>query len=92
MSSLLGKIQVESDEYWGERNNFKFKVKIDAMDNQTEIDSAQDRIVRTTFSMKVNAYLIPDRMVKEARIIATNRKTYTAKKIVTLVELKTDSR
>lgn len=90
MSSLLGQIQVESDEYWGERNNFKFRVKIDSMENQTEINAAQDRIVRTTFSIQVGAYLIPERMVKDAKIISTNKKTYTAKKIVTLVELKSD--
>jgi hypothetical protein len=89
MSDLISQIQVESDEYWGERNNFKFRVKIDTIDNQTELQSVQDRIVRSVFSMKVGAYLIPERMVKDAKIVSTNQKIYTAKKVITIVEVDT---
>jgi len=87
MSDLLSQIQVEADEYWGVRNNFKFRVRIDAMDSQTDIEATQDRVVRTAFTMKVGAYLIPERMVKNAKIVSTNQKVYTAKKIVAIVEV-----
>lgn len=87
MSDLLGQIQVEADEYWGVRNNFKFRVKIDSMDGQTDLEAAQDRMVRTAFTMKVGAYLIPERMVRNAKIVSTNQKVYTAKKVVAMVEV-----
>lgn len=86
MSDLLSQIQVESEEYWGVRNNFKFRVKIDAIDSQTEIESTQDRLVRSAFTIKVNAYLIPERIIKNAKIISNTQNIYTAKKVVTMVE------
>jgi hypothetical protein len=87
MSDLVGQIQVEGDEYWGTRNGFKFRVRIDGFDSQTDLEATQDRIVRTTFSMKVSAYLVPDRMVKNFKLSPTTRKTYTAKKLVVMTEI-----
>lgn len=87
MSHLLSQIQVESDDYWGVRNNFKFKVKIDNMDSQSELESMQDRVVRTQFSMKINAYLIPERVIQKAKIVSTNRKVFTKKKVITMIEI-----
>jgi hypothetical protein len=87
MSDLVGQIQVEGDEYWGTRNGFKFRVRIDGFDSQTDLEATQDRVVRTTFSMKVSAYLVPERMVKNFKLSPTTRKTYTAKKIVVMTEV-----
>lgn len=87
MSDLVGQIQVEGDEYWGTRNGFKFRVRIDGFDSQTELEATQDRIVRTTFSMKVSAYLVPERMVKNFKLSPTTRKAYTAKKLVVMTEV-----
>ena len=86
MSDLIGQIQVEGDEYWGSRNEYKFRVRIDGFDVQSELESAQDRVVRTTFQLKVNAYLIPERMIKNLRISSTNKELYTAKKVIVTEE------
>jgi len=40
--------------------DIKFKVKIDSFDNQQEVGSGSERIIRTTFNMVVNAYLLPE--------------------------------
>lgn len=87
MSDLIGQIQVEGDEYWGTRNNFKFRVRIDGFDSQTELEATQDRVVRSVFQMKVSAYLVPERMVKNFRLSPTTRKAYTAKKMVIMTEV-----
>jgi hypothetical protein len=86
MSDLIGQIQVEGDEYWGTRNGFKFRVRIDGFDSQTELEATQDRVVRSVFQMKVSAYLVPERMVKNFRLSPTTRKAYTAKKLVVITE------
>lgn len=86
MSDLIGQIQVEGDEYWGTRNGYKFRVRIDGFDSQTELEASQDRVVRSVFQMKVSAYLVPERMIKNFRLSPTTRKAYTAKKMVVIVE------
>lgn len=87
MSDVIGQIQVEGDEYWGTRNGFKFRVRVDKFDSQTELEATQDRVVRTTFTMSVSAYLVPERMVKNFRLSPTTRKVYTAKKLVVMTEI-----
>ncbi len=86
MSDVIGQLQVENDDFWGTRNGYKFRVKIDKFDSQSQLESSQDRIVRTQFSMKVGAYLIPDRMIKNFKITSTTSKMYTDKKMVVIVE------
>lgn len=86
MSNLLSQLQVESEEYWGVRNNYKFRVKMNTMDSETTLNSGQDRIVRTVFSLMVNAYLIPEKMILNAKHVSTHKKSYTVKKVVTMIE------
>ena len=45
-----------TDEYWGDKKKYKFRVRIDSFDNQTEVGQGSERIVRTTFTMAVNAF------------------------------------
>lgn len=87
MSDLIGQMQVENDDFWGVRNGFKFRVKIDKFDSQSDLEAAADRVVRTQFTMKVGAYLIPDRLVKKFRTVSSMEKIYTAKKVVAIVEI-----
>jgi len=86
MSSLIGQVQVEGDEYWGTRNDFKFRVRIDQFDSQSELEATQDRVVRTSFRMEVSAYLIPERMIRNFKISPTSKKLYTAKKTIVFTE------
>ena len=86
MNSLLEQINVENDEWWGLRNQYKFRVRIDDYNNQNELPAENQRYVRTTFNMKVSAYLIPERMVKNFAPASTNWKRYSVKKIVAVME------
>ena len=87
MNHLVEQINVENDEWWGLRNQYKFRVRIDNYDNQNELPAENQRFVRTTFNMKVSAYLVPERMVKNFVPSATNQKMFSSKKFVTFIEV-----
>ena len=53
MNKVVEAFQYATDEYWGDKSGFKFRVKIDSFDNTTEISEGSQRIVRTNFTMKV---------------------------------------
>jgi hypothetical protein len=60
MNSLVEKINFASDDYWGDPARFKFRTKIDSFANTVESTGDDDRNVSTTFSLTVNAYLLPE--------------------------------
>ena len=78
MNKIVEAFQYATDEYWGDKNGFKFKVKIDSFDNTTEVGEGSQRIVRTSFTMMVNAYLLPEQFNNES----THKKSLTPKKVV----------
>ena len=82
MNKIVEAFQYATDEYWGDKSGFKFKVKIDSFDNTTEVGEGSQRIVRTTFTMMVNAYLLPEQFNNES----THKKSLTPKKVVWGVE------
>ena len=78
MNSIVEAFQYATDEYWGDKSGFKFRVKIDSFDNTTEVGEGSQRIVRTTFTMLVNAYLLPEKFDNES----THKKSIGPKKVV----------
>jgi len=78
MNKIVEAFQYATDEYWGDKSGFKFRVKIDNFDNTTEVGEGTQRIVRTTFTMAVNAYLLPERFDNEP----THKKSLSTKKVV----------
>jgi hypothetical protein len=82
MDKLIELFNVENYEYWGERNNFKFRISIDEFAGKNELPPTADRVIRTEFQMKVGAYLIPERVAKNFKPATPNVETYTYKKII----------
>jgi hypothetical protein len=78
MNKIVEAFQYATDEYWGDKNGFKFRVKVDSFENTTEVGEGSQRIVRTTFTMLVNAYLLPEQFNNET----THKKSLTPKKVV----------
>ena len=78
MNKIVEAFQYATDEYWGDKSGFKFRVKIDSFDNTTEVGEGSQRIVRTTFTMAVNAYLLPEKFDNEL----THKKSFSPKKVV----------
>jgi hypothetical protein len=82
MNKIVEAFQYATDRYWGNDNGYKFKVKIDSFDNQQEVGAGSERVIRTTFNMVVNAYLLPERY-NEKPIV---KKSRTIKRIIFGVE------
>ena len=82
MNKVVEAFQYATDEYWGDKDGYKFRTKIDSFDNTTEIGDSEQRIVRTTFTMAVYAYLLPERFDNEP----TTKKSLSPKKVVWGVE------
>jgi hypothetical protein len=87
MDKVIEQINVENDEFWGDRNNFKFRVSIDSFDTQSDIPDSGDRIIRATFQMKISAYLIPERALKNMKIASTQGKEFTKQLRVIFTEI-----
>lgn len=53
----------------------------------TVLPAVQDRLVRTSFTLNVSAYLLPERMVnKTGQIMQTSQERFSVKKVVTFTE------
>lgn len=78
MNKVIESFQYATDEYWGSKEGFKFRTKIDSFDNTTEVTDGAKRIIRTNFTMLVNAYLLPEKFNNQP----TTTKSLTVKKVV----------
>lgn len=83
LDEVIEQISFEAENYWGEKNRYKFKTSVEEFTDSTELPADQDRIVRSEFTMKVNAYLLPestvDRFGKPSKV---NQTRFTPKKLV----------
>lgn len=88
MNRLIEQVSFEDDEYWGNRGQYKFRTRIDEYKTDTVLPNIQDRLVRTSFTLNVSAYLLPERMVsKTGQIMQTSQQRFTTKKVVVFTEI-----
>jgi hypothetical protein len=59
-NKLIEAIEFASDSYWGDFNRWHFRTKIDTFAVTNIIEQGADRAAKTTFTMTLNGYLIPD--------------------------------
>jgi hypothetical protein len=60
MNKLVEAINYASDAYWGDKERFQFRAMIDSYTPTVEIVQGQDRVVKTTFTIKLLGHMIPD--------------------------------
>jgi hypothetical protein len=82
MNKIVEAFQYATDRYWGSEKGFKFRTRIESFENQQEVGDGTERVIRTTFTMAVNAYLLPEQYGNKA----TTKKSFTAKKVVFGIE------
>lgn len=82
MNKVVEAFQFATDRYWGKEDGYRFKVKIDSFDNQQEVGQGSERVIRTTFTMVANAYLLPERYNEKPTI----KKSFSPKRVVFGVE------
>ena len=82
MNTIVEAFQFIGDRYWGEPDKYKFRVTVNDFDNQTEVSAGTERVVKTSFTLSVNAYLLPDSFNN----IATVKKSLSARKVTFGIE------
>lgn len=60
MNVIIQKINWASEDYWGDKKRFRFKVTMGDYSLSTETGADKDRVVKATFSLTVNAYLLEE--------------------------------
>lgn len=64
LNKIVEAIQYASDSYWGNPERFKFRAMIDSFGFQAELNENDERVVKSTFTVKLNGYLIPNTIQK----------------------------
>ena len=82
MNTIVEAFKWAADEYWGDKDKFKFKVEIDSFDKTLEMTDNAERIVRTEFTMVAKAYLLPERFDNEP----TTKKHISNRAVITTLE------
>jgi hypothetical protein len=82
MNSIVEQFQWASQEYWGERDGFKFRTTIDGFEGVTEVTDNQERLVRSNFSLTTYAYLLPEAFDNESTI----KKSISTRAVITTIE------
>ena len=57
MNNIVEKVSYNEGRYWGEPNKFRFRTQIDSFEDQLEISTDSDRLVKTEFTLTINGYL-----------------------------------
>ena len=65
MNNIVESIVYSEGSFWGEKERFKFRTKIDSFTNTTDLLQDADRIVRTNFTLTLFGYIVPDVTVKQ---------------------------
>jgi hypothetical protein len=59
MNKIIESINFASDSYWGQPEKFQFNTAIDQFTPTVEVVQGQDRVVKTTTSLKLLGHIIP---------------------------------
>jgi hypothetical protein len=86
LDKLIEQLNVESQEYWGHRGTYKFRTTITQFSSQSELPPTSDRVVRSQANIEIKAYLLPEKALENFKIVTTNKDTFAAKKMVTMIE------
>lgn len=60
MNKIVESVNFASDSYWGDPERFKFRASIDTYATTTEQVQGEDRVVKTTFQIKMAGYIVSD--------------------------------
>jgi hypothetical protein len=82
LNKIVESMEYASDSYWGDPQRYQFKASIDSFGFQTELAQEDERIVRSTFTLKINGYIIPEILQKD--VTALKKFSNITKTIFTL--------
>jgi hypothetical protein len=76
LNVVIESLTYASDEYWGDKQKFKFNTTISEYNVVNEVGEGTERINRVEFTLNVKAYLLPEKFDGESTIkksISSNR-------------------
>lgn len=82
MNILVENIQFSTKDYWGSKNGFKFRTKVESYTHTTELQAGEDRIVKTEFDLVTHGYILPETITTLENQKLTTEKFFTPKKII----------
>jgi hypothetical protein len=65
LNKIVEAINYASDSYWGDPERFKFMATIDSYSTPIEISDSTNRIAKSTFTLTIKGYIIPDNIQKQ---------------------------
>jgi hypothetical protein len=86
MDKLIESLNYSSRSYWGDPNKFQFYSSIESFQDNLTFETGQDRLVRNSFTMTLNGYLIPEVMNKS---LSVANRTYGVANVVFGLETST---
>ena len=81
MNKIVESILYTEGSYWGERERFKFRTKVDSFTNTTDLLQDAERVVRTSFTLNLYGQIVPDALVKQLSNKLSN-KTFSTRQLV----------
>lgn len=87
-NQIIEQLNWNSNEYWGVDDKRKFRSTIDSFTTELDNTTDADRLVRTTFTLNVKGYLLPD-SIEDSELDEQMIKEYTTQKVVLMEEIET---
>jgi len=95
LNKIIEAVEYASDAYWGDPERFKFKTNIDSFTSTIELSDNGERAVKSSFTLKMYGYIIPDTIQKDLTLIGKfsnrNKLTVFAETVVDINNLPTPS-
>jgi hypothetical protein len=95
LNKIIEAVEYASDAYWGDPERFKFKTNVDSFPTTIELSDNKERIVRSTFTLKMHGYIIPDTIQKDTTFTSKfsdrNKLVVTSETVVDINNLPTSS-
>jgi len=87
-NKLVEAIHFASDSYWGDPKRFNFRTTIDSFGTAVLLEEGVDRAAKSSFTLKVNGYIIPNTVNKDMATVRS--KFFTKSQIVFTLETTSD--
>lgn len=78
LNKIIEAVEYAADAYWGDPERFKFRTTIDSFSTTTELSDNSERVVKSSFTLKMHGYIIPDVVQKDT----TSLKKFSNKSIL----------
>ena len=88
LNGIVEAINYASDSYWGNPQRYQFKAMIDSFTTITELPQNDVRVVRSTFNIRLNGYIIPNTLQNN---VASLKKFRNSSKLIFTTEVSSNA-